>query len=401
MTGPILQPIEGNADSVRSLAASLTSGAAKLSAINAVLVTLKAGSSWASPAGELFESSVRESPPLLDALIDRYAGAAAALLGFADELGESQAAAQRAIEWKKAEESVDQALQEQIAGRMNAGEPIIDLLSLQNQVLANMNQAQQRHALAWERFDSADRRLARTLRMLAEDILGDSWHYTAVTKVQGFSQAVGSLPVWAKKAPVVGQATMVSDAVSTASQVALRVFYDEGSWKEIGINTAASVTLIGGSGLKSGALAGASPVSRLADGRRAYTGEQIGTGERFAIGTREQLQRKVARVSGSQPVPTSRMVVPLDTLPPVPGLKGLPLQQKAQALGRHSAAMATRKADETFFDSWKAATAGGPDAQRMFVAGTTLEKVIPKVEARAVDAVDGNSEEKASRPTYP
>ncbi len=403
MTGPILRPIEGNPDSVRILASALTSGAAKLSAINHVLVNLKAGASWDSPSGELFEQSVQESPPLLDALIDRYAGAAAALRTFAGELGEAQASAQRAIERKKAQSFVYAALEDQMAARMDAGQPWNDVLQSQNEVLADMNAADASHAVALERFEAADRLLARRLRVLAEDILDDSWHYTALTKVQGFSQGLASLPGWSRKAPVLGQVLMVSDAVSTLSQVALRVFYDEGSWKEIGINTTASVTMLGASSLKNGALAASRPMSRLVDGRRAHLGESLSTKERISLGTLDALKEQYPRASKfiDPDVALSRMIVPLDDVPALASTAGLSVKQKVQAWRVHGRALATRKADEVFFDNWRAVSAGGANAQRMFIAGSTLERAVPKVQEGAVNTFVEKPEEKASAPTYP
>lgn len=403
MIGSLLQPIEGNADSVRGLAASLTSGAAKLSAINAVLVNIKAGSDWDSPAGELFEQSVHESPPLLDALIDRYAGAALALRTFAGELGEAQARAQAAIDWKKAESSVYAALDEQMAARMDAGEPWDDLKQLQDQVLGNMNTADRDHARAWQQFETADRLLARRLRVLAEDLLDDSWHYTAVTKVLSVSQGVASVPAFTRALPILGQVVTAAAAVSSITEIGLLVFYGEGSWKQVGINGAANATGFGAKALKTGALAKAAPISRIVDGKRGYLGESMPTKERFLIGTREELHRKYPKLANTLDphASPSRLVVPLDNLPTMAPTKGLPVKQQAQIWRAHATAVARRQADKAFFDQWKAVTAGGPNAQRMFVAGTTLEKVVPKARDAANGMVAAKPEEKASRPTYP
>lgn len=403
MIGASLQPIEGNAESVRTLAAALTSGAAKLSAINAVLVNIKAGSSWDSPAGEVFEQSVRESPPLLDALVDRYAGAALGLRTFAEELDEAQSSSQRAIEWNRREQTAYMAINDQMDARMEAGQPWDDLLARQNVVLGRINKAQRLHAQAWARFDEADRRLARRLRTLAEDILDDSWHYTALTKVQGFSQGVASLPSFTRAAPVVGQVGMAGGVVSTASGMVLLVFYGEGGWKEVATNAMASVTGLGARALKTGALAGARPMSRLSDGRRGYLGDSLPTRDRFLIGTRQELHKKYpkpGRPVDPQASP-SRLVVPLGTLPTMAPTARLPIKQKVQIWRAQGAALARRQADEKFFDSWRAVSAGGPNAQRMFLAGSTLEKVTPKAKGFAKERLIDKPDEKATRPTYP
>lgn len=374
MSGPILQPIEGNEDSVRSLAAALTAGAAKLSAINAVLVNIKAGSTWDSPAGELFEQSVRESPPLLDALVDRYAGAAAALRDFAGELGREQASAQRAIEWRSAEYSVYRALDEQMASRMSAGEPWDDLLTLQNQVLGNMNQAQRRHADAWQRFDTADRRLAHTLRVLADDILDDSWHYAAVAKVQGVSTSFddvlnlpGEIPgfgvvygLGASKVPLLGQVMTATAATRTASTAALKVFYGEGSWKEVGVNAAATVVGRAGSGMVKGATHKAErfPLPGRLLGK--VTGDTSLAGrERAIAGMRKEWADSRASFEKHVFPVRSPGVVPKEL--PLPGPLGL--RQKVVA-----------GVAKSNVGQWQLATAGGSTAQKMFASGVTLQQ---------------------------
>ncbi|WP_353950415.1 hypothetical protein V6K52_12320 [Knoellia sp. S7-12] len=403
MIDAILRPVEGNTESINSLAASLTSGAAKLSSINAVLVNIKAGASWDSPAGEVFEQRVRESPPLLDALVHRYAGAAAALRVFATEHGKAQDVAQQAIASNRLERAAYATLDVQMTARMDAGQTWDDLLSEQNKVLERMGTAQRQHAHAWERFERADRLLARQLRALADDILDDSWHYTALTEVQGFSQGLSSLPAPVKKMPVLGQVLLVSDAVNTLSQVAIRVFYDEGSWKDIGINTAANVTVLGAASLKSGALAASRPLSGLADGKRAYLGESLATKDRFLIGTRAELHKKYTKLGQliDPKAPLSRMVVPVDKVPRMAPTDGLKLKEKVQVWRAHGTAVARRQADKSFFDDWRAVSAGGANAKKMFVAGSTLEKAVPKVKDAANNQVAGKPEEKVSAPTYP
>src|SRR5688572_10921170 len=57
----VLPPVEGSDEAVRALAATLTSGAARLSSIAAVLAGIRGGASWESPAGEAFGAAVRSS----------------------------------------------------------------------------------------------------------------------------------------------------------------------------------------------------------------------------------------------------------------------------------------------------------------------------------------------------
>ena len=68
---------------------------------------------------------------------------------------------------------------------------------------------------------------------------------------------------------------------------------------------------------------------------------------------------------------------------------------------------AQRAVDDAFLDGWRAATASGPQAQRMFVAGMTLKqgpkvaKQVAGVHDRLTPPPAGNSEEKGGRSTYP
>ena len=59
---------------------------------------------------------------------------------------------------------------------------------------------------------------------------------------------------------------------------------------------------------------------------------------------------------------------------------------------------ATRAVDNAVLDGWRVATASGPDAQRMFVAGMTL-KHAPTVAAKVDKVHDGRVErqEQAAR----
>lgn len=390
MIGRVLQPIEGDPDSVRALAATLTSGAARLASVNSVLVGIKAGASWDSPAGELFEAAVRESPPVIDALIDRYAGAAAALRSFAASLEEAQALARSASAARHEAHDEHRRLEECAVAAQADPVTSEQVRRRQGEAMARMMAAEQQHDRAWDAFTRADRHLAARLRTLADDILDDPWHYTAFAKADEMSQELSAIPPVARRASFVGVLAATGDAAGLASQVGLLMIYGEGSWKQLGINTGARVAGVGARGLRTGALAGSAPATRLSDGRRIQVGEKLSTTRRFVIGTREAIPSanpvlgRVLRGDGA--IGSSRMAVPLDRLPAMPPTAGLPIAAKVQVWRARGVAAARRQAETAVLDDWRAATAGGRNAQMMFAAGSTLERVVPKAQAAATNA---------------
>lgn len=402
MIGQTLPPIEGDPESVRALSRSLRSGAAKLAAMNAVLVQIKAGASWSSPAGELFETAVQKSPPVLDALIDRYAGTALALLTFSEELEQAQvrdtAARARHAASTRAYFNLEDLV---VAARGTPQE--VELAQRQNHAMEALVCAERDHVSAWESFSRADHRLAQRLRQLADDILDDSGFYTVLATMDEFSQEVSSIPPVSRRLPVLGLIGTAGDVAGGVSGVALRVLYGEGSWKEVGVNAAARGAGLGAKGLTSGSLVGSRAASGLADGKRVYAGDRLSTKERFLIGTREELHKQHPklgrRLDGS--IPQSRMVVPLDNMPAMAPTKGLPLESKVQ-IWRSQARVVTRhQADQLVLDDLRAASAGGANARRMFIAGATLERSVPQLKKEANNLLVDKPEEKRTAPTYP
>jgi hypothetical protein len=400
--GRTLAPIEGDAEAVRALARTLRGAAAKLTSMNAVLVGIKAGASWDSPAGELFEAAVQQSPPILDSLIDRYAGSAIALMTFADELEPAQARAKAAISRHQVSTREYLRLEDLLASVMGTPDQVV-VEDRQRHALQVMRSAEDDHAVAWESFTAADRHLAHRLRQVAHDLLDDSAFYSVLARLDEFSQEVSSVPPVSRRLPVLSALGTAGDLAGGVSGVALVLLYGEGSWKQVGVNVAASGTAMGAKGLKSGALAGSRPMSRLADGRRAYAGEQLSTRDRFLIGTREELHRKYPKMGRTVDghLPESRLVVPLATVPAMLPTKGMPLGEKAKLWRAQARAVSQRQVDKVFLDDLRAASAGGANAQRMFVAGSTLERAVPKLKEGATDALVEKPEEKVRAPTYP
>ena len=82
---------------VEGLAAALRDEAIRVGAAQTRLGMIRAGSRWDSPAGRAFAARVTELPPVLGAVAERYAGAAAVLRVFAEEFQEAQNACTQAI----------------------------------------------------------------------------------------------------------------------------------------------------------------------------------------------------------------------------------------------------------------------------------------------------------------
>ncbi|KRE41071.1 hypothetical protein [Knoellia sp. Soil729] len=384
--GRALAPIEGNADSVRRLAAALSGAAARLSAINDVLVTISSGASWQSPAGEVFEAAVRESPPLVDALIDRYAGSAGALRTFAEALDSAQRRAVAAGERYLDAWADHEALQVQLDAQLDDPVARADLERRQRDALARMHECERVHACAWEDFREADTVLARRLRSLSDDILADSWHYTAFARGD---EAVASMEasfqvgrdhvpffdLLATKVPGGSQAAAGTAAVGGVSRAALALFYDEGSVGDVAVGAATALGVRGGSALVKGSTAGAGRT--VTNGRRVITSAPtMTTVQRVRAGAREQWAQ--SQSAFGKKVDLSRPDVPAK----VSG--ALPLRERARQLARD-------RLDRSQVGQFRLAAAGGAGAKRMFVAGATLEKALPRLRTELVTESDGTS----------
>ncbi|KGN36314.1 hypothetical protein N803_05790 [Knoellia subterranea KCTC 19937] len=341
----------------------------------------------------MFEAAVQESPPVIDALIDRYAGASGALQSFAEELESAQRRCQAAIERHAA--ATDEYLR--LEGLLVAAQGTPDealVLRRHNHAMSAVVSAERDHRAAWQSFTEADRRTAGRLRALAADVLDDPTSYAALATMQEFSGEMSSMPPVLGNAPGLKQLGAAGEVSGFISGVGLRAFYGEGSWKTVGINAVGTVGTGAGAVVKRGSVVGAHPVSRLDTRARDYAGEKLSTRQRFFIGTREQLHATFPKASqrlDPSMQPSRRIILDGSDLPTTP-TAGLPLADKARVLAERAKVMARRKADAVLLDDWRAASAGGPTAQRMFVAGVTLEKATPQAESRLVKAVEAGEE---------
>lgn len=388
-----LPVLTGHVHQLRSLADSLMGGASRLSAVNTVLLGLRAGAEWDSDSGRLFESAVQAPPPIIAAAVERYAGAGQALRVLADELEDAQRDVTEAIvssneAWRRHDLfmerrgfAVDPVEQQDLERAMTAEVAIADV-------------AHRRHTAAVHRYREADRRCARMLGALAQDVLDDPTGYTWLVnagKVAAPVAMVGSrLPGKLRLVGVAGA------AAGATCQVGLLVLYDEGSWKQVGANLLTSAVTTSGSVLVAGSGVGAKVI--LEGGRRVFTKTaNPSTGFRIGAG---------ARSTFDDWLDGWRRKVGLPVTPKVPSVPPRPLPTADTWFQRRRNAAWT-KLDNAVVNNWKLATANGPQAQRMFVAGVTLQRA-PTVAMQVNDVHDrlsgrpaGKSEEKGSRPTYP
>ena len=364
-------PVDGYPERLLVVAEALTGGATRLSAVNTVLLGLRAGVRWDSPSGHAFEIAVQGPPPVIAALIERYAGAARALRTLAAELEDvhhdvdmairshSEAWRRHDVFLQRRDVAVDPVEQQDLERAMDAE-------------VAVVAEAELRHGRAVHRRIEADRACARILRALARDVLDDPSGYTGLATVDTVSKPValvgGMLPGYFK---LVGVGGVVAGA---ASRIGLLILYDEGSWKEVGVNVVETGVMAFGSVLVSGSAVGVR--AALAGGRRTFT--KVGnptTGFRIGAGARTTFDDWVRgwRAKAGLPVQPRPSRVPPRPVPAAATLTG-----KARNA-------ATRAVDDAVLDGWRMATASGQEAQHMFVAGMTLKQA-PKV-ARQVDRV--------------
>lgn len=380
-----LPPLPGHPGAVRLLADRLGSTARRLSALAAVLARLREGAVWEGPAGEAFGVRLREVAPVLDAVAVRLGGAAAPLHGLADAMEEAQAVVAVAVLDVDEAGHVYAALEDRVVTALSAGATegdaaVLVLRHLQVEQVAAQQAARARHAAAAERFREADRRCAALLRTLSVDGIADALPYRVVAGVSTVGHDVGSLGALATVVPELAPVAAVADGAAVAADAALLAGYGEGDPGELAGSAALATTGALGGVLRAGASAGA---RRTATG--AVSTVRLTARQRLALGAvREARRRRDAlrasfRVPPPRGTPSALLGGPAARSPVLAGT-GLSVSAVTRRLvvtGRR-ATDATRlavrvKVDRAFLDDWRLATANGPLAQRMYVAGTTLE----------------------------
>lgn len=368
----MLAILNGDPAAVERAADGLTRAAEQLRSIQTVLASVTTASRWESPAGDRFRALAGQTPPVLDRVIGRYAGAAAALRQFAREFGAAQAESTRAVSaHRRARERSDAY----VVALGNLGPPVSPadvahqaaLDRHQKQAVEEMWEAERAHSAAWRRFREADQACTARLRALAADILEDTTAYRVVAQTSraagGAEEVSGAVAAVAPGArPVLGVLEFGVGAVRLGSDTVMWGVYGDVGGREL-LGTAAALVLPEAADyLRWAARAGG--IRRL---------DQYGPAPRTAM--RRHLAQGWKDYAANGPWRPHRELPPPPGDPPgTPVLaappaapKGAPLRERAAAQAaraRHAARQqATAVARRELLDDWALATRNGRNAQ--------------------------------------
>ena len=385
MTG--LPPLPGDPGATRLLADRLAGTAARLSALAGVLARLRDGATWDGPAGDAFGARLREVAPVLDAVAARLGGSAAPLRALADAMGEAQVVVSAAVLDLDDAEHAYAVLEDRAAALCGAGrsEDDPDLLvirHLQVEQVEVQQLARARHAAAAGRFREADTRCAAILRSLTVDGLADALPYRVLVGVSTAGHDLAALEPLATTVPELKPVVAVAAPVAVAADSALLVAYGEGDAGQLGKDAALAATGALGGVLRTGATLGA---RRTADG--IVTAGRLTAAQRVAHGAVHQARARRDALRASFRVPPPRgtassliggpaprsMLGGGSTAGPTISALSAQLRSGARRAAHGVNTAARQRVDRAFLDDWRLATANGPQAQRMYAAGTTLE----------------------------
>lgn len=356
MTG--FETLPGDPELVLETAGQLAATGEQLGGVRDLLLRLSTAE-WDSSAGRAFGRRLDAAPLVLAAVSRRYGEAALALRAYAVELDAAQRLSRDAA-WRRAS-----ALDAIVAvERQRASTPDEvqrrHLDALRDEHRASMVRAEQSWGTATTRFMVADARCAATLAALADDEIEDSWQYhwshIASTSL-GTASVLGGVPNpwYGITAPL----SVVAGALQTGVDIGIKIVYDEGSWKEIGVGLALSATAAGAGVLKAGARAGAPFIGPV----RGLT-----AGERLSIGARERLWTnppwRIRSASGQDVV--RRLPLPGPRHAAEPTSLGGRAAQRARA-GLDAAV------ERRILDDLRVATRNGPQALAFLGGSWTLE----------------------------
>ena len=400
-----LPPLPGHPGAVRLLADRLASTAARLSALASVLARLRDGATWDGPAGEAFGARLRELGPVLEAVSVRLGGAAPPLRSLADAMEEAQGVVARAVldvdEAQHAYAVLEDRAAALVAGGAGADDPGMLLVRhLQLEQVEAEQVARARHRAAAERFQRG----------------GPSLRRRAAHPVGRRPRRLGALPRARRcqhRRPRRGDPRARRDGAARAGAGRLRrgwgwpwladatllAAYGEGDAGALARSAALSGLGAAGGVLRAGATAGAERTAAGVVSTARLTGQQ-----RLALGVVHEVRRRRDALRASFRVPPARGTPSAARRrPPVrgrgsaavllavrawgPGSRCRPCsiwpgRAARRAVTRSHARRPVARVDRAFLDDWRLATANGPQAQRMYTAGVTLETRRPPVRGR-------------------
>lgn len=285
-------PIPGSADVIEGLAAALRDEAQRIGSAQDRLLALRSRARWASPAGRAFSAQICELPPVLSAVADRYAAAAAALRAFACEFREAQSECSLAITLRERGIIRRDRFAEAAAAAEASTSPaelarVATLRELLAQGAGEVLAAERAYLTAMERFERADARCAGALRALADDRLADTWQYETIKTAAGLATSAASAASLVALVPVcrpaAGAVATTAGGLGLGLDAMVKVAYDEGEWQPIVEGVVLSAVGLGAgslhqaararglpSPLHEGPVGFGSPARRLAAGARAH-----------------------------------------------------------------------------------------------------------------------------------
>lgn len=350
-------PIPGSADVIDGLAAALRDEAQRIGSAQDRLLALRSRARWASPAGRAFSAQIRELPPVLSAVADRYAAAAAALRAFACEFREAQSECSLAITLRERGIIRRDRFAEAVAAAEASTSPaelarVATLRELMAQGAGEVLAAETAYLTAMERFERADARCAGALRTLADDRLADTWQYDTLKTAAGLATSAASAASLVALVPVcrpaAGTVATTAGGLGLGLDAMVKVAYDEGEWRPIVEGVALSAVGLGAGSLRQAARARGLP-SPLHEGPVGFGSP----GRRLAAGTRPH-----AAAAGHSAPPGPARAEELAGLGPES------LRRRAQdALARKVAAAQ---------NDWRVATRNGADARAMLLTAWGL-----------------------------
>lgn len=379
---PPLRPLPGDPGAVRVLADALGVTGRRLLAMADTLVRLRDGATWQGCAGDAFGARIGDVPRVLRAVADRFGGAVGALRELAAAMEEAQAVIGPAVRDNDAAAGAHLLLEDRAAALVASGaletDPALLLVRhLQREQVAIRQRAHDRHTAASERFREVDARVAVRLRGLADDALADPAAYRLLAAVSEGGRGVGELSVLAPVAPELAPVAVAGEWASTGADTVLLLAYGEGDAAALAGRAALASTGGVGRVLKRGATAGA---ELSAAGARSVqpltTGQRVGAGVTASVRARREAVRSAFSGVPERATPSALLGGPLPrarpVLPPGASLRGA-----VAASARRTAHRVRVSAEDALrrkvLDDWHLASANGPGAQRMYVAGTTLD----------------------------
>ena len=361
-------PLPGSPDVVEGLAAALRDEAQRVASAHERLLALRRGARWDSPAGRAFAAELALLPPLLDAVAQRYAGAAAALRVFASAFRDAQRECDLAISLRERGAWRRDRYAEALALAEGSGSPVerARVPELQRRMVegaAEVLESERRWTTARRRFEEADLRCSRALGALVHDALTDTPAYDTVKAGARLADAVTTNAAHAALVPACrGPATAVG-ATSAATGFVLhgiaKLAYDEGEWGPLAEELGLDVVGFAAGSLRTGALARGLP-SAAHSGPVGFTD----TASRLKAGFTTQARANDPwrlRPAPRQPRPSATRVD--GSAVPVP------VRERVRAATRERAARAVTAARR----DWATATRNGADARAMLLTAWGLE----------------------------